>query len=129
MRYLVIVLMFCGCTSIAALLGPSEEILPGEEKIIAEQWGICQDKLIGLGVKRAYSVSWTDFRWRSETYPFECGGVEAAGCYDTASKLIRWWREKPHVIAHECGHAILHVLGYDCHSCYEHDCGPCPKEE
>ena len=125
MRYAAL-LFFTSCAAIASLTGPGEDILPGEEKIISEEWAICRERLVVLGIDEAKAIPWTDFKWRSEAYPFKCNGIEAGGCYSTSSKLIRWWRERPTVIRHECGHAILHVLGYKCWKCYEHECGPCP---
>ena len=70
MRYLAL-LILTGCTMIASLAGPSEEILPGEEAIIVSEWAICQEKLTELGVERAKTIPWTDFRWRSEAHSFD----------------------------------------------------------
>jgi hypothetical protein len=121
---IAVILLWTGCST---LFAPSEIVLKDEWPTILREWKIAQDKLYERGVWRAHLVGAEAFTFRSKPGPFMCGDIWANGCYEYPSQVITWNRQKPHVIRHEAGHAILRRLGYSCSSCYEHPCGPCPK--
>lgn len=113
-----LILAMAGCE--ASLTRPSE--VP--EWILAE-WHIAQDRLSSLtGDARVYDISPEQFRFREKEATFDCGGQLAVGCFTHGfgrAPTISYWTEKPTVIRHEAGHAILWKLGYECFPRYEHE--------
>jgi hypothetical protein len=98
---------------------------PGYDELKAKEWQIAQDKLTQppWNESRAYDVSPWHVNWREHEGTFDCGGVEANGCYKTqGGGTVIWNTLTPTVIRHEAGHAILHKLGRKDWKCYEHGC-------
>ena len=101
------------------------------EATVKEQWAIAAQDLEREGVprQRIDSVQKHEFSWKEHQGSFDCGGVEANGCYRTGlgkHDSVEWNKNTPHVLQHEIGHGILHKLGYDCWKDYQHTEKGCP---
>lgn len=116
-----------GC--VANLLSSPDEITPemayhwevGSRWLIEEPWNVDS--------RAVFNVKPEHFRWKVlDVESFDCGGVEAVGCYDADTATITWVRSVPEVIAHEAGHAILERLGDRRWDCFQHE-EDCPQRD
>lgn len=88
---------------------------------IRTEWGIGQGRAFQVAGDVVYGVHPEMFRIEAMPGPFMCGDELAQGCYSSSSRRIRYNRETPSAVRHEAGHAILHVLGWDCWRRFEHE--------
>ena len=117
-------------TSCSMLTSPSSVPLEWEDTIDTE-WVIAHNDLKARGVPelKLQSVQKHDFSWKEMPGVFECGGVQANGCYTRRTgshSLIRWNKDTPSALRHEIGHGILDKLGYSCWNEYQHTERSCP---
>lgn len=123
----LICVLFCiGCAT-------SPDMLDTEYgPLIRSEWAIAQAKLESAGVEGALVVPPEICTWIAKDGKIASSSSPtgwANGTFNPVTYVVRWNTETPGVIRHEAGHAILRFLDFECSSCYEHDCGPCPREE
>lgn len=127
MRLALVLVLLCSCDG---LLTKSTPVTTDWQDTVHAEWAKARSSLIAAGVPadRIDTVQYHDISWLpSDTMPFPCGTTGAVGCYDTVNRTITWYIHEPDVLQHEIGHAILHILGYDCWADWEHNKkGGCP---